>query len=146
MAKILDKNEDYLLYQQRAQFYKNLFDSSTGFMRPKNGDYSWVKPFDPAEPSGHYVEGNAFQYSAFVPHDMAGLINLIGGDDKFNTWMDTLFTHQSEFDKNVVDAAGLIGQYAHGNEPSHQIAYLYNFSGEAPKTQKYVREITRTVL
>ena len=145
MSKILDKHDDHLLYQQRAQFYKNLFDSTTGFMRPKNRDYSWVEPFDPAEPSGHYVEGNAFQYSAFVPHDMTGLINLIGGDDKFNTWMDTLFTHQSEFDKNVVDAAGLIGQYAHGNEPSHQIAYLYNYAGVAPKTQKYVREILRTL-
>ncbi len=141
MAKNLNKNDDYLLYQQRARFYTNLFDPSTGFMRPKNKDYSWVTPFDPAEPSGHYVEGNAFQYSAFVPHDVTGLIHLIGGEDKFNAWLDTLFSHQSEFDKNVVDAAGLIGQYAHGNEPSHHIAYLYNFSGEAPKTQKYVREI-----
>lgn len=145
MAKILNKNEDYLLYQQRAQFYKNLFDLSTGFMRAKNGDYSWVEPFDPAEPSGYYVEGNAFQYSTFVPHDMNGLIKLMGGDVKFVQWLDTLFTHHSEFDKNVVDAAGLIGQYAHGNEPSHQIAYLYNYAGEAPKTQKYVREILNTL-
>lgn len=145
MAKILDKNDDYLLYQQRAQFYKNLFDPSTGFMRPKNRDYSWVKPFDPAEPSGYYVEGNAFQYSAFVPHDVSGLINLMGGDKNFEKWLDTLFTHQSEYDRNVVDAAGLIGQYAHGNEPSHQISYLYNYAGAAPKTQKYVREILKTL-
>ena len=141
MAKILDKNDDYLLYQQRAQFYKNMFDTVSGFMRPKNKDYTWVTPFDPAEPSGHYVEGNAFQYSAFVPHDVNGLINLMGGDEMFINWLDTLFTHKSEFDKNVVDAGGLIGQYAHGNEPSHQIAYLYNYAGAAPKTQKYVREI-----
>ena len=141
LAKILNKEEDYLLYQQRAQFYKNMFDAETGFMRPKNRDYTWVKPFDPAEPSGHYVEGNAFQYSAFVPHDMNGLIDLIGGDQKFVGWLDTLFTHQSDFDKNVVDAGGLIGQYAHGNEPSHQIAYLYNYAGAAPKTQKYISEI-----
>ncbi len=145
MAKILDKNDDYLLYKQRAQFYKNMYDSETGFMRPKNRDYSWEVPFDPAEPSGHYVEGNAFQYSAFVPHDVGGLMNLMGGDEKFNTWLDTLFTHTSEFDKNVVDAGGLIGQYAHGNEPSHQIAYLYNYAGAAPKTQKYVREILNTL-
>ncbi len=145
MAKILGKDEDYLLYQQRAQFYKNMFDASTRFMRPKNRDYSWVKPFDPAEPSGHYVEGNAFQYSAFVPQDVNGLINLMGGDKKFVAWLDTLFTHQSEFDRNVVDAGGLIGQYAHGNEPSHQIAYMYNYAGAAPKTQKYVREILNTL-
>jgi len=145
MAKILGKDEDYLLYQQRAQFYKNMFDSSTRFMRPKNRDYSWVKPFDPAEPSGHYVEGNAFQYSAFVPQDVNGLINLMGGDKKFVAWLDTLFTHQSEFDRNVVDAGGLIGQYAHGNEPSHQIAYMYNYAGAAPKTQKFVREILNTL-
>jgi len=141
MAKILNKKDDYLLYQQRAQFYKNMFDSTTGFMRPKNSDYSWVKPFDPAEPSGYYVEGNAFQYSAFVPHDVNGLIQMQGGAAKFVQWLDTLFTHKSRFDKNVVDASGLIGQYAHGNEPSHGIAYLYNYAGAAPKTQKYVREI-----
>ncbi len=145
MAKLLNKKEDYLLYQQRAQFYRNMFDRSTGFMRPKNSDYSWVEPFDPAEPSGHYVEGNSFQYSAFVPHDVNGLINLQGGDSKFIQWLDTLFTHKSRFDKNVVDASGLIGQYAHGNEPSHEIAYLYNYAGAAPKTQHYVREILRSL-
>ncbi len=145
MAKILDKRDDYLLYQQRAQFYKNMFDTSTGFMRPKNSDYTWVEPFDPAEPSGYYVEGNAFQYSTFVPHDVTGLMSLMGGDKNFEKWLDTLFTYQSEYDRNVVDAAGLIGQYAHGNEPSHQIAYLYNYAGAAPKTQKYVREILNTL-
>lgn len=141
MAGIMGKHEDQILYQQRARFYKNVFDSSRGFMRPKNTDYSWVEPFDPAEPSGHYVEGNAFQYSAFIPHDVNEFIRLLGGDKACNDWLDTLFTHTSEYDKNVVDASGLIGQYAHGNEPSHQIAYMYNYTGEAPKTQKYVREI-----
>ncbi len=141
MAKNLDKNEDYLLYQKRAQFYKNIFDPATGFMRARNQDHSWVEPFDPAEPSGHYVEGNAYQYSAFVPHDINGLITLLGGDRKFITWLDTLFTHKSKYDKNVLDASGLIGQYAHGNEPSHQIAYMYSYAGAAPKTQYYVRKI-----
>jgi predicted alpha-1,2-mannosidase len=141
MARILNKKEDFLRYQQRAQFYKNHFDASTGFMRPKNKDYSWVQPFDPAEPTGYFVEGNAFQYSAFVPQDVNGLIKMLGGDAKFETWLDTLFTHKSRFDKNVVDASGLMGQYAHGNEPSHEIAYLYNYAGAAPKTQKYVRNI-----
>ena len=141
MAHILNKKEDYLLYQQRAQFYRNMFDPSTGFMRPKNKDYTWVTPFDPAEPSGNFVEGNSYQYSAFVPHDVNGLVDLQGGDTKFVQWLDTLFTHKSRFDKNVVDASGLIGQYAHGNEPSHEIAYLYNYAGATPKTQNYVRQI-----
>ena len=145
MAKSLNKHDDYLLYQQRAQFYRNMFDPSTGFMHPKNKDYTWVTPFDPAEPSGNFVEGNSYQYSAFVPHDVNGLITLLGGDTKFVTWLDTLFTHKSKYDKIVVDASGLIGQYAHGNEPSHEIAYLYNYGGAAPKTQYYVREILNSL-
>ena len=145
MAHILNKEDDYLLYQQRAQFYRNMFDSTTGFMRPKNKDYTWVTPFDPAEPSGNYVEGNAYQYSAFVPHDVNGLIHLLGGDARFVTWLDSLFTHKSKYDQIVVDASGLIGQYAHGNEPSHEIAYLYNYGGAAPKTQNYVREILNSL-
>jgi hypothetical protein len=142
---LLGKPEDYRMFQTRSQFYRNLFDSETGFMRPKNGDYTWATPFDPAEPSGHFVEGNSFQYSAYVPHDVNGLIALQGGDHGFVQWLDTLFTHQSQYDKNVVDAAGLIGQYAHGNEPSHQIAYLYNYAGAAWKTQKLARQIVNTL-
>ncbi len=146
MAKILNKQNDVLKYQQRAQFYKNNFDPSTGFLRPRNLDHTWFKPFDPAKPTGDYTEGNAFQYSAFVPHDMTyGLIPMLGGDEKFVKWLDTLFTHTSPYDKTVVDAAGLIGQYAHGNEPSHEIAYLYTYAGAAPKTQKYVHEILKTL-
>ena len=146
MAKILNKKADMLKYQQRAQFYKNNFDASSGFLRPRNLDHTWLKPFDPARPTSDYTEGNAFQYSAFVPHDITyGLIPLLGGDEKFIEWLDTLFTHTSQYDKNVVDASGLIGQYAHGNEPSHEIAYLYNYAGAAPKTQKYVREIINTL-
>ena len=141
MARTLGRRDDWLLYQQRAQFYRNVFDSTTGFMRPRNFDHSWVTPFDPAENSGHYVEGNAFQYSAFVPQDVQGLIDLLGGDRKFVAWLDTLFTHTSPYDTLVVDASGLIGQYAHGNEPSHQIAYLYNYAGAPFKTQKRVRQI-----
>ena len=146
MAKILGKQDDMLKYQQRARFYKNNFDPSTGFLRPRNLDHTWFKPFDPAKPTGDYTEGNAFQYSAFVPHDMTyGLIPMLGGDKKFTEWLDTLFTHKSEYDKTVVDAAGLIGQYAHGNEPSHEIAYLYTYAGAAPKTQKYVKEILKNL-
>lgn len=145
MAKQLHKEEDFQDYIYRAQFYKNLFDPATGFMRPKNSERKWVSPFDPSEGSEHFVEGNSFQYSLFAPHDVNGLINLMGGDEKFITWMDTLFTKQSAHDENAIDATGLIGQYAHGNEPSHHMAYLYNYAGAPWKTQTVVRQILETM-
>ena len=145
MAKAMNDEKNYLIYQQRAQFYKNLFDKNTGFMRPKNLDRTWVTPFDPAEGSQYFVEGNSFQYSLFAPQDINGLIDLIGGDRKFEKWLDRLFTYKSKYDSTVIDASGLIGQYAHGNEPSHHMAYLYNYVGAAPKTQKIVREILETM-
>jgi len=145
MAKLLNKEEDFHDYSYRSQFYKNMFDPSTGFMRPKNSDRKWVTPFDPSEGSEHFVEGNSFQYSLFAPQDVNGLINLIGGDEKFISWMDTLFTKQSKHDENVIDASGLIGQYAHGNEPSHHMAYLYNYAGAPWKTQAIVRQILDTM-
>ena len=145
MAGNLGKNDDYLIYQQRAQFYRNLFDPFTGFMRPKNSDRSWVEPFDPAEGSEHFVEGNSFQYSLFAPHDVNGLIDLLGGDEKFEKWLDLLFSYKSEHDAGVKDASGLIGQYAHGNEPSHHMAYLYNYAGAAAKSQKVIQKILDTM-
>ena len=145
MAKALGKEDDYYIYQQRAQFYKNMFDESTGFMRPKTSARTWATPFDPAEGSEHFVEGNSFQYSLFAPQDVNGLIDLIGGDKKFEAWLDNLFTYESEHDADVIDASGLIGQYAHGNEPSHHMAYLYNYVGAAPKTQNMVRQILETM-
>ena len=145
MAKELGKEEDYRDFIYRAQSYKNMFDASTGFMRPKNSDRNWVSPFEPTEGSEHFVEGNSFQYSLFAPHDVNGLIDLIGGDDKFNAWLDTLFTKKSVHDENVIDATGLIGQYAHGNEPSHHMAYLYNYAGQPWKTQALVRQILETL-
>ncbi len=145
MAKKLGDEKNYLLYQQRAQFYKNMFDKGTGFMRPKNSDRTWVTPFDPAEGSEFFVEGNSFQYSLFAPQDISGLIQLIGGDKNFENWLDKLFTFKSKYDSTVIDASGLIGQYAHGNEPSHHMAYLYNYVGAAPKTQKIIRKILETI-
>ncbi len=144
MAKLLGHDEDYLTYQTRAQNYRYLFDRETGFMRPRNSDRSWVEPFDPGHPSEHFVEGNAWHYSLFTPQDVTGLINLIGGDKAFEAWLDGLFTTESDIDDKVVDATGLIGQYAHGNEPSHHMAYLYNYAGAAPKTQAIVRQILAT--
>ncbi len=145
MAKSLNKPQDFQDFTCRSQFYKNLFDPSTGFMRPKNADRTWVSPFDPAEGSEHFVEGNSFQYSLFAPQDVNGLIDMIGGDEKFIAWMDTLFTEQSKHDENAIDATGLIGQYAHGNEPSHHMAYLYNYAGTPWKTQAIVRKILDTM-
>ena len=145
MAKNLGDKKNYLIYQQRAQFYKNLFDKETGFMRPKNSDRTWVTPFEPDKGSEYFVEGNSFQYSLFAPQDINGLIKLIGGDEKFESWLDRLFTYKSKYDSTVVDASGLIGQYAHGNEPSHHMAYLYNYVGAAPKTQKIVHKILETM-
>lgn len=145
MAELLNKDIEYQDFQQRARFYQNLFDPSTGFMRPKKMDGTWVSPFDPAEGSDYFVEGNSFQYSLFAPHDVNGLIDLIGGDNEFVSWLDTLFTHTSHHDATVKDAAGLIGQYAHGNEPSHHMAYLYNYAGQPWKTQSLVRQILETL-
>ena len=145
MAKYLGKEKDNLHYQKRAQFYKNLFDATTGFMRPRNADGSWLTPFDPTEGTYHFVEGNSYQYSLFAPHDISSLIDSIGGDDNFDKWLDKLFTVQSKHDNVIVDATGLIGQYAHGNEPSHHMAYLYNYIGKPWKTQAMISDILATL-
>jgi predicted alpha-1,2-mannosidase len=138
---VAEKKAVYEKYIRRAQFYKNLFDRQTGFMRPKqNGN--WISPFAPNEVTFHFTEGNAWQYSFFVPHDVSGLIELHGGKANFSKKLDELFTTESKLTgREQPDITGLIGQYAHGNEPSHHIAYLYNYAGEAWKTQKTVRRI-----
>ncbi|REJ75418.1 MAG: hypothetical protein DWQ47_08045 [Acidobacteria bacterium] len=126
---------------KRAQFYKNLFDKRTGFMRPKqNGN--WITPFSPNEVTFHFTEANSWQYTFHVTQDVPGLIRLFGGKPKFAEKLDELFTTDSTLEGRVQpDITGLIGQYAHGNEPSHHIAYLYNFAGQPWKTQYYVRKI-----
>ncbi|MEP7214195.1 MAG: GH92 family glycosyl hydrolase [Acidobacteriota bacterium] len=128
-------------YRRRAGNFENLFDTETGFFRPKqNGGF--VKPFAPQEVTFHYTEGNAWQYSFFVPHDVTRLIELMGGTDKFIAKLDELFTTQTKVSgREQPDITGLMGQYAHGNEPSHHIAYLYNYAGVPSKTQKRVRQI-----
>ena len=132
---------DMRKYRQRAQYYKNLYDKQTGFMRPKrNGN--WISPFAPNEVTFHFTEGNSWQYSFFVPHDVNGLIDLYGGKENFARKLDELFTTESKLaGREQPDITGLIGQYAHGNEPSHHIAYLYNYAAEPWKTQKIVRQI-----
>ncbi len=141
MAKQLGKKSDYKNYIQRAQFYKNIFDKSTGFMRAKiNG--AWFTPFDPYEVNSNYTEANSWQYTFFVPQDIRGLIKLMGGDENFEKKLDELFSaNELTTGSKLEDISGMIGQYAHGNEPSHHIAYLYDYVGKPWKTQKIVRQI-----
>lgn len=137
-----------VVFKQRALNYKRYFDTETGFMRGKNEDGSWVTPFNPKFSSherSDYVEGNAWQWTWFVPHDIKGFKALFKSDANFTQKLDTLFTTSSEIigEDASGDITGLIGQYAHGNEPSHHIAYLYAYAGEAWKTQELVDQILR---
>lgn len=146
VARKLWKMDDYTYFIDRATFYKNQFDPSTGFMRGRHADGSWVTPFDPKSVSilnqGDFTEGNSWQYTFYVPQDANTLIDLMGGDKKFCTKLDTLFNTDPSIDnERAWDVTGLIGQYAHGNEPSHHIAYLYNYAGEPWKTQEVVHRI-----
>ncbi|WP_462317205.1 GH92 family glycosyl hydrolase [Marinilabilia sp.] len=146
MAKDMGKTEDYNRFMARSKRYAEYYDKESGFMRGKNRDGSWREPFN-ARHSEHrkddYTEGNAFQWSWFVPHDVAGLEKLVGGREKFQEKLDTLFSTSSELVGNNVsgDISGLIGQYAHGNEPSHHITHMYNFVGQSWKTQELTDHI-----
>lgn len=141
MAQLLNKQEDYNYFMQRSQNWKNIFDWETGFMRPKKNG-GWDKPFDPREVNNNFTEGNSWQYSFFVPQDIEGLIQAHGGKDKFEAKLDTLFNAESKTTgREQVDVTGLIGQYAHGNEPSHHMAYLYNYVGKPEKTNAKVKYI-----
>ncbi len=141
MALELGRPDDYQRYIQRAQSYKNLFDPSTGFMRARmNG--RWFEPFDPREVNFNYTEANAWQYSFYVPQDVSGLTDMLGGPDKLVGKLDSLFgQHAATTGRHQADITGLIGQYAHGNEPSHHMAYLYNYAGQPWKAQQRVRQI-----
>ncbi len=151
IAKALGKNDDYNYFLSRSKAYEHLFDTETGFMRGKSdsGD-SWHEPFDPKFSShrvhADYTEGNAWQHSWFVLHDTDNLIKMHGGEEKFTDKLEQLFTESSEITgENVsADISGLIGQYAHGNEPSHHIAYMFNYANKPWKTQYWVREILKT--
>ncbi|WP_214070689.1 GH92 family glycosyl hydrolase [Mucilaginibacter sp. dw_454] len=140
-AKMLNKPVDYNEYIQRAQYWKNVQDKETGFVRPRiNG--AWLTPFDPNEISHNYVEGNAWQYSFLAPQDVNGLITRMGGKASFSAKLNELFTTTAPLTGiEQPDVSGLIGQYAHGNEPSHHMAYLFNFTDDADKTQFFVNKI-----
>ncbi len=142
MAKELERSEDNNYYKNRAYNYQNLFDGSTGFMRGKKKNGNWIVPFDPFDVTREYTEANAWHYSLFVPHDVQGLVNLHGGKENFIKHLDDLFTKESPSkERQLADITGLIGQYAHGNEPSHHKAYLYNFVDQPWKTQAMINKI-----
>jgi len=140
-AKALDKDSIYQNYIERAQYYQNLFNPELGFMQAKmNG--GWTTGFDPAEVNFNFTEANSWQYSLFVPHDIKGLIELYGGEAGFEEKLDELFSTEMVLSgRHQADITGLIGQYAHGNEPSHHMAYLYNYVKKPYKTQEKVHQI-----
>ena len=146
-AKMLGQQDVSQKYAQRSHTWENVFDPSTGFMRGKIADGSWVMPFDEKERNSinfnEYTEANAWQYNFFVPQDVPGLIGKLGGDDKFVARLDEMFDTKETIPNlnSIPDVTGVIGMYSHGNEPDHHVAYLYNYAGMPWKTQARVRQI-----
>lgn len=146
VAKEMGKTEDYEYFSKRSKYYKTYFDKSINFIRPKNDDGSWRTPYDPLIAKhglrGDFCEGNGWQYTFFAPQDPYGLIDLFGGDDIFVKKLDEFFVNNGSMGNEASkDISGLIGQYAHGNEPSHHIAYLYAYVGQQWKTAEKTRFI-----
>ena len=151
LAKELGYEQDYEFFLKRSTYWKNLFDKENGLIRGKDSKGEWRTPFDKFVNShggswgGDYTEGNAWQYTWHVMHDPEGLAGLLGGEDKFLTKLDSLFflETRSESAGFSADVTGLIGQYAHGNEPSHHVVYLYSLMGRQDKTAELVKDIFR---
>lgn len=145
MAKAMDKKDDFEYFSKRAAYYKNYFDASSSFMRGRINNNTWRSPFSPSEArhmKDDFTEGNAWQYTWLVPQDVKGLISMLGGEKRFIEKLDSLFVAKGDMGKEASnDITGLIGQYAHGNEPSHHISYLYNYVGQPWKTADKVRYI-----
>jgi predicted alpha-1,2-mannosidase len=145
VAKKLGKTDDYAYFSKRGQYYKNYYDSKVGFMRGRLSETQWRTPYTPfisIHEHGDFTEGNGWQYTFLVPQDVEGLVTLLGGEKAFNTKLDSLFIAKGDMgDKASNDISGLIGQYAHGNEPSHHVTYLYNYTGQPWKTAEKVRFI-----
>ncbi|UOR06100.1 GH92 family glycosyl hydrolase [Hymenobacter aerilatus] len=145
MAKKMGKQEDYAYFSKRAKNYQNYFDKSVGFMRGRVSKTEWRTPFSPFQSvhmKSDFTEGNAWQYTWLVPQDVEGLIGLLGGEQRFTQKLDSLFTVQGNMGEEASpDISGLIGMYAHGNEPGHHITYLYSYVGQPWKTADKVRFI-----
>lgn len=149
LAAKLNKDADYQRFHKRSEYYRNLFHPKTKFFQSKNDKGEWIEPFDPYQYGGNgghpFTEGNAWQYFWYVPHNIQALMELTGGTKAFEQKMDTFFTSTYKSEQMNHNASGFVGQYAHGNEPSHHVAYLYNFAGQPWKTQKYVSHILNTL-
>ena len=146
LAQALGHTDDYQYFNRRAHLYRNLFDSGTGFFRAKDDKGQWMQPFNPYSyrPEGMhpYAEGNAWQYRFFVPHDVPDMVALMGGTKRFEQALDSLFTDNTRVDLDGGgNASGFIGQYAHGNEPSHHCTYLYHWAGAPRKAQYYANKV-----
>lgn len=150
LAEALGKKEDAAFFRKRSLNYRNLWDASTGFVRPKLADGTFAGPFDPktvgvSKKWRDFTEANSWQATWQAQHDPAGYIQLLGGREQFIAKLDSLFTQSQQMaGEVVVDMTGLIGMYAHGNEPSHHVAYMYSYAGAPYKTQQRVREILDT--
>lgn len=145
LAKKMNRLDVYNEYLHRAQNYKNLYNPATGFFQGRV-DNTWFSPFKPEEVNFNYTEANAWQYSLYAPQDISGHIELMGGASQYENHLDNMFTATTQTSgRHQADITGLIGQYAHGNEPSHHMAYLYNYVGAPHKTQQYVSQILTTL-
>jgi predicted alpha-1,2-mannosidase len=150
MAKALNDTANYRIYTNRSMHYKNYYDPASGFMRGKNSDGSWRIPFNPKfsnHQGADYVEGNAWQWTWYVPHDINGFVELAGGKKKFLNKLDSLFSADSSIDgeESSPDISGMIGQYAHGNEPSHHVIHIYNYLGQPWKTEQLADSILNSL-
>lgn len=144
-AKDLNKEEDYHFFLNRSKNWQNVYDSISTFMRPKYADGTFIKEFIPKEYTPYFCESNAWQYFWSVQHDVEGVVAAVGGKNNFEKKLDTMFTlNPLPEDKLPIFSTGMIGQYAHGNEPSHHVAYLYNYVDKPHKTQELIREILET--
>ncbi|AZQ62124.1 glycoside hydrolase family 92 protein [Flammeovirga pectinis] len=144
-AQALGKTKDYNYFAKRAENWRNVYDNESSFMRPKDAKGNFIKDFVAKDYTDHFCESNAWQYFFYVPQNIEGLIEALGGNDRFEQKLDSMFTYYPTADDELpIFSTGMIGQYAHGNEPSHHVAYLYNYINKPEKGQKLLREIMNT--
>lgn len=145
LARLAGNEEVYETFIKRSRSFLNLYNPDTHIFSPKKADGNWYEPFDPYAVSAHFTEATPMQYRFFIPHDTHRLIEMFGGTTQFSEVLDSLFCDNTPIKGNQSDITGLIGQYVHGNEPSHHMAFLYNYTGEPWKSQELVRNILETM-